>query len=299
MSSPNKDGPRIALFGANGQLGQDLSAIAATRGLTLVALQRPQFDATDLAGLDAALADLDFDVAINSVAVTRVDDCENNPAPAVAINARFAEALARTCARKKARLVQVSTDYVFGGQASREPLDEGATPAPINVYGQTKLQGETLARQAHDDVIVARVASLFGVAGASGKGGNFVETMIRYGRERGALKVVADQVMSPTGSWDAAEALLDLIRVEAPAGVYHVVNSGAASWHEFAAAIIDRAGVEATVSPIPTSEFPTPARRPPYSVLANAKVEKALGRSMPAWQDALDRYLGAKGHRQT
>ncbi|WP_419253373.1 dTDP-4-dehydrorhamnose reductase [Caulobacter sp. ErkDOM-YI] len=299
MSSSNTDGPRVALFGANGQLGHDLAAIAASRGLTLIALQRPQFDATDLAGLDAALADLDFDVAINSVAVTRVDDCEKDAGPAVAINADFAQALARTCARKKARLVQVSTDYVFGGQASRQPLDEDATPAPINVYGQTKLQGEALASQAHDDVIVARVASLFGVAGASGKGGNFVETMIRFGRERGALKVVADQVMSPTSSWDAAEAILDLIRVEAPAGLYHVVNSGAASWHEFASAIIDRAGVAATVSPIPTSDFPTPARRPPYSVLANAKVEKALGRSMPAWQDALDRYLTAKGHRQT
>ncbi|ALL14980.1 dTDP-4-dehydrorhamnose reductase [Caulobacter henricii] len=291
--------PRIALFGANGQLGHDLSALAAARGLDLVALQRPAFDATDLAGLDAALADLDFDVAINSVAVTRVDDCEANPAPAVAINARFAEALARTCARKKARLVQVSTDYVFGGQAQRTPLDEEAAPAPINVYGETKLQGEVLACQAHDDVIVARVASLFGVAGASGKGGNFVETMIRFGRERGALKVVADQVMSPTSSWDAAEAILDLIRVDAPGGLYHVVNSGAASWHDFASAIIDRAGVAASVSPIPTSEFPTPARRPPYSVLANGKVEKALGRTMPAWQDALDRYLTAKGHRQT
>jgi dTDP-4-dehydrorhamnose reductase len=289
--------PRIALFGANGQLGQDLSAIAATRGLTLLALQRPMFDAADRAGLDAALADLDFDIAINSVAVTRVDDCEKDPAPAVAINAHFAETLAKACATKKARLIQVSTDYVFGGQAQRTPLDEDAATAPINVYGETKLKGETLARQAHDDVVVARVASLFGVAGASGKGGNFVETMIKYGRERGALKVVADQVMSPTSSWDAAEAILDLIKVEAPAGLYHVVNSGAASWHEFAAAIIDRAGVAATVSPIPTSEFPTPARRPPYSVLTNGKVEKALGRSMPAWQDALDRYLGAKGHR--
>jgi dTDP-4-dehydrorhamnose reductase len=291
--------PRIALFGANGQLGQDLSALAATRGLDLIALQRPMFDATDRAGLDAALADLDFDVAINSVAVTRVDDCEKDPTPAVAINAHFAEALAKVCAGKKARLVQVSTDYVFGGQASREPLDEDSATAPINVYGETKLQGETLARQAHDDVIVARVASLFGVAGASGKGGNFVETMIKFGRERGALKVVADQVMSPTSSWDAAEAILDLIEVEAAPGLYHVVNSGAASWHQFAEAIIDRAGVTATVAPIPTSEFPTPARRPPYSVLANAKVEKALGRSMPAWQDALDRYLTAKGHRQT
>jgi dTDP-4-dehydrorhamnose reductase len=287
-------GPRIALFGANGQLGQDLSAIAASRGLSLIALQRPMFDATDRAGLDAALAGLDFDVAINSVAVTRVDDCEKDPAPAVAINAHFAETLARACAAKKARLVQVSTDYVFGGQTQRAPLDEDAATAPINVYGETKLQGEALA---HDDVIVARVASLFGVAGASGKGGNFVETMIKFGRERGALKVVADQVMSPTSSWDAAEAILDLIKVEAEPGLYHVVNSGTASWYDFAAAIIDRASVAATVAPIPTSEFPTPARRPPYSVLANAKVEKALGRTMPAWQDALDRYLTANGHR--
>ncbi|OYX93468.1 MAG: NAD(P)-dependent oxidoreductase, partial [Caulobacter sp. 35-67-4] len=111
--------PRIALFGANGQLGQDLSSIASARGLTLIALQRPMFDATDAAGLDAALADLDFDVAINSVAVTRVDDCEKDPAPAVAINAYFAEALSMVFARKKARLVQVSTDYVFGGQDQR------------------------------------------------------------------------------------------------------------------------------------------------------------------------------------
>ena len=195
--------------------------------------------------------------------------------------------------------MQVSTDYVFGGQTQRAPLDEDAAPAPVNVYGATKALGETLAQLESDDVIVARVASLFGVAGASGKGGNFVETMIKFGRERGALKVVADQMMSPTSSWDAAEAILDLIKVEADPGVYHVVNSGAASWRDFAAAVIDRAGVAATVSAIPTSEFPTPARRPPYSVLANAKVEKALGRSMPPWQDALDRYLTAKGHRQT
>lgn len=296
MSSPRVSGPRIALFGANGQLGQDVSAIAAARGLDLIALQRPMFDATDRAGLETALADLRFDVAINSVAVTRVDDCEKDPAPAVAINAHFAETLARICAARKARLVQVSTDYVFGGQAERTPLDEDAGPAPVNIYGATKALGETLARMECDDVIVARVASLFGVAGASGKGGNFVETMIRFGRERGALKVVADQTMSPTGSWDAAEAILDLIKVEAAPGLYHVVNSGAASWHQFASAIIERTGVAASVSPIPTAEFPTPARRPAYSVLANAKLEKALGRTMPTWQDALDRYLSAKGH---
>jgi dTDP-4-dehydrorhamnose reductase len=289
---------RIALFGANGQLGSDLKALAAGRGLDLLPVTRAQVDAGDPAtGFD----DLAFDVAINCVAVTHVDGCETDPAPAVAINAHFAGRLARACATKGARLVQVSTDYVYGGQIEREPLSEDVGRAPVNVYGATKALGEDLARLGHDDVIIARVASLFGVAGASGKGGNFVETMIRLGRERGRLTVVDDQVMSPTASWDAGEAILDLIAAQAPAGVYHVVNSGAASWCDFAKAIIGKAkvtkdGVAAEVAPIPTRQFPTPARRPPYSALSNARLEAAIGRPMPHWADALDRYLAAKGH---
>lgn len=285
-------GPRIALFGANGQLGSDMTKQAAERGLALVAVTRAQLDAADPA---AGFDDLAFDVAINCVAVTRVDECEKDPAPAVAINAHFAGRLAKACAAKGARLVQVSTDYVYGGQAQREPLSEEIGRAPVNVYGATKALGEDLARLEHDDVIIARVASLFGVAGASGKGGNFVETMLRFGEERGRLTVVADQVMSPTASWDAGEAILDLIAVNAPAGDYHVVNSGVASWWEFASRIIERAGVSAEVAPIPTSDFPTPARRPPYSALSSAKLAAAIGRPMPHWTDALDRYLQAKG----
>ncbi|USQ96146.1 dTDP-4-dehydrorhamnose reductase [Caulobacter sp. RL271] len=289
---------RIALFGANGQLGSDLTTLAARRGLDLAPVTRAQLDAADPA---AGLGDLDFDVAINCVAVTRVDDCEKDPAPAVAINAHFAGRLAKACAARGARLVQVSTDYVYGGQDQRQPLSEDIGRAPVNVYGATKALGEDLARLEHDDVIVARVASLFGVAGASGKGGNFVETMIRFGRERGRLTVVDDQVMSPTASWDAGEAILDLIGAQAPAGTYHVVNSGVASWCDFATAIIEKAkvtkdGVAAEVAPIPTSQFPTPARRPPYSALSNAKLEAAIGRPMPHWTQALDRYLAAKGH---
>jgi dTDP-4-dehydrorhamnose reductase len=284
---------RIALFGANGQLGSDLVTLAAQRGLDLLPVTRAQVDATDP---EATFEGLDFDVAVNCVAATRVDDCEKDHASAEAINAAFAGRLAHACAARGARLVQVSTDYVYGGQAEREPLSEAVARAPVNVYGATKALGEDLAFQAHDDVIVARVASLFGVAGASGKGGNFVETMIRLAKERGRLTVVDDQVMSPTASWDAGEAILDLIAARAPAGVYHVVNAGVASWCEFAAAIIEKAGVAAEVVPIPTSQFPTPARRPPYSALSNAKLEAAIGRPMPAWTDALDRYLTAKGH---
>lgn len=285
-------GPRIALFGANGQLGSDIARQATEHGLDFVAVTRAQLDAADPS---ASLDSLSFDVAINCVAVTRVDDCERDPAPAVAINAHFAGRLAKACAAKGARLVQVSTDYVYGGQPQREPLSETVGRAPVNVYGATKALGEDLARLEHDDVIVARVASLFGVAGASGKGGNFVETMLRFGQERGRLTVVADQIMSPTASWDAGEAILALIAAEAPAGDYHVVNSGVASWWDFAARIVERAGVAAEVAPIPTLDFPTPARRPPYSALSNAKLSAAIGRPMPHWTDALDRYLRAKG----
>lgn len=285
--------PRIALFGANGQLGSDLVTLAGQRGLDLLPVTRARIDAADP---EAGLDDLAFDVAINCVAVTRVDDCEKDPAPAVAINAHFAGRLAKACATRSARLVQVSTDYVYGGQTQRAPLSEEVGRAPVNVYGATKALGEDLARLEHDDVLVARVASLFGVAGASGKGGNFVETMIRFGKARDRLTVVDDQVMSPTASWDAGEAILDLIGARAPAGVYHVVNSGAASWCDFAQAIIRKAGVAAEVAPIPTSQFPTPARRPPYSALSNARLEAVIGRPMPHWTDALDRYLAAKGH---
>ncbi len=285
--------PRIALFGANGQLGSDLVALAGRRGLELVPVTRAQLDAADP---EASFEGLAFDIAINCVAATRVDDCERDPAPAVAINAHFAGRLALACAARGARLVQVSTDYVFGGQGEREPLSEDVGRAPVNVYGATKALAEDLIRLDHDDVIVARVASLFGVAGASGKGGNFVETMLRFGKERGRLTVVDDQVMSPTASWDAGEAILDLIAARAPAGTYHVVNSGVASWYAFARQIVTRAGVAAEVLPIPTRQFPTPARRPPYSALSNAKLEAALGRPMPHWTDALDRYLAAKGH---
>jgi len=283
---------RIALFGANGQLGTDLLGLAVARGLDVTPVTRAQLDAADPT---ASFAGLDFDVAINCVAATRVDDCERDPGPAVAINAHFAGRLAQACAARGARLVQVSTDYVYGGQAQVEPLGEHVGRAPVNVYGATKALGEDLARLDHDDVIVARVASLFGVAGASGKGGNFVETMLRLGREKGRLTVVSDQIMSPTASLDAGEAILDLIAAQAPAGDYHVVNSGTASWCAFAEAIIAKAGVAAEVVPIPTRQFPTPARRPPYSALSNAKLVSTIGRPMPHWTHALDRYLAAKG----
>ena len=289
---------KALLLGPNGQLGTDIRAAFEAGGTPVSALTplgRDVVDLSDIEAATAAIAGQDFDVLVNCSSYHKTDEVEANAQAAIAINAHLVARLAAICGEKRARLVHVSTDYVFGGQEKRAPLTETDAPAPLNVYGASKLMGESLALASGADVLVLRVASLFGVAGASGKGGNFVETMIRFGRERGALKVVADQIMSPTATMDVADALMALIKAGAPSGVWHVVNSGQASWAEFAARIIERAGVAASVTPIPSAEYPTPARRPPWSVLDNAK----LGRLHPMrpWQEALDAYLKAKGHR--
>ena len=185
---------------------------------------------------------------------------------------------------------------MFGGDSSRRrPLREGDPTAPVNVYGASKAMGETLVRLASDDVVILRTASLFGVAGAGGRGGNFVETMIRVARERGSLRVVDDQAMSPTASADVAGVLLRMLVDGCAPGVYHVVNGGSATWFEFACEIVRRAGVAADVTPCATGEYPVRAARPRYSVLDNAKAAAAFG-ALPSWQDALERYLRAKEH---
>lgn len=289
---------KTILLGPNGQLGFDIQRENARRGepLDIAPVAR---GALDLGNVDAAIENLrgrDFQLLVNCSSYHRTDEAESNAQLAFTINARLVARLAELCAEKKARLVHISTDYVFGGEERSAPLDESAAKAPVNVYGASKAMGEVLAAMTGADIVIGRVASLFGVAGASGKGGNFVETMIRAGREKGALRVIADQTMSPTATADVAAALLDMLKRGVPSGLWHVVNSGAATWHEFATRIIDRAGVAATVAPIATSDYPTAAKRPAYSVLDNAKLQAAIGPMRP-WQDALDDYLAAKGYR--
>ena len=167
----------------------------------------------------------------------------------------------------------------------------------VGLDGAVFVDGDTLARLTCDNVIILRVASLFGVAGTGGRGGNFVETMIRSGREQGSLRVVDDQTMSPTATVDVARVVIRILTEGCPPGLYHVVNTGSATWFDFAREIVRRAGVETTVSACATGEFAVRAERPRYSALDNAKVTAALG-AMPAWQDALERYLRAKGHAE-
>ena len=289
---------RVLLLGPNGQLGQDLLLAHRKSGepFGLQALGRDRLDLAEPEVVESVLERMEFEALANCTGYHRTDEVEDNATDAFTVNAHAVQAMARVCARKGARFVHVSTDYVFGGdRARRRPLREDDPTAPVNVYGASKAMGETLARLESDDVVVLRVASLFGVAGASGKGGNFVETMIRAGRERGALRVVDDQTMSPTATEDVARVMVRMLRDGCPPGLYHVVNAGSATWFEFAREIVRRAGVEAEVAPCATSEYPVRAARPAYSVLDNAKVSAAFG-ALPPWQDALDRYLRAKGH---
>ena len=293
--------PRALLLGPHGQLGHDVRRAHAESGETieLIPLPRDRLDVSREGMVERVLGELRFDALVNCAAHTRVDEAEGNASAAFAVNAHAVRAMARVCAAKRARLLHISTDYVFGGDHARQsPLREDDPTAPLNVYGASKAMGETLARLACDDAVILRVASLFGVAGTGGRGGNFVETMIRAGRERGSLRVVDDQTMSPTATADVARVVIRMLAKGCPPGLYHVVNAGSATWFDFAREIVRRAGVEAVVSPCATGEFAVRAERPRYSVLDNSKVTAALG-AMPAWQDALERYLRARGHARS
>lgn len=300
---------RLLVLGAGGQLGHDMVRVARDAGIAVRGLGRRELDlAPEPAGQAeaapspepdpvAGLRDLDFDVLVNCAAYTRVDDAEADPAAAFALNARAPALLAGACAERGARLVQVSTDYVFDGEA-RRPYREDDAPAPLGVYGASKLTGEALARRAHPrGTLVVRTASLFGIAGArraeAGTGGNFVETMIRRGGQTGRLRVVDDVVMSPTCTLDLARAIVHLLGDDAPAGTYHVAGLGQASWYELARAVVAGAGVDAVVEPIPSGEYPTPAVRPAFSVLDTGRA-LAAGCPLRPWQDALAHYLAER-----
>ena len=288
---------RVLLLGASGQLGSDIHGVHQEAGepFELSLMTRDLLDVSEPDKLESVLTSLDFDAIVNCTGYHRTDEVEDNASLAFAVNAHAVQAMARACAAKQARLFHVSTDYVFGGKVWGRPLREDDPIAPVNVYGASKAMGETLAGLVSDDVIIVRVASLFGTAGASGKGGNFVETIIRASKETQELRVVVDQVMSPTATADVAVVMHHMLVAGCAPGTYHAVNGGAASWYEFACGIVRSAGIDAEVVPCSSEEYPTRAVRPRYSALDNARVSTAFG-AMPPWQDALERYLRAKGH---
>jgi dTDP-4-dehydrorhamnose reductase len=296
----------VMLFGANGQLGTDIrdafAAGAATRHTLIAAARGPlsetrhrviAVDIADAEATRAALAAHRPNVVINCAAFHRVDDIEADAAMALRVNALAAQQLARACKEIDCALLHISTDYVFDG-AKRTPYVESDLPNPLSAYGASKLAGELLIRAAWPKHYIVRTCGLYGAAGASGKGGNFVNTMLRLAREGKPLRVVADQTCTPTATRDLAAQLLPLIETAAY-GTYHITNQGECTWQAFANAIFECAGLDARAQAISSAEYNAHAVRPPYSVLDNAGL-RALGIDrMPHWRDALAAYVAARG----
>jgi dTDP-4-dehydrorhamnose reductase len=278
---------RIALLGANGQLGSDLSKSFAGHDLTL--FTRDDFEVTDNARAREILVPAQPEVIVNTTAYHRVDDCESQPEVAYATNVLAVLNLARIANDIGARLVHFSTDYVFDG-ASAAPYTEASAALPLSVYGNSKLAGEFIVRSTAKDHLVIRTCGLYGKAGSRGKGGNFVEIMLAKARAGQAIRVVADQVLTPTSTASLATQVRVMIE-RGLNGLFHATDEGSCSWHEFAAAIFEIAGVKADLSPTTSELYRSPAKRPRYSVLENARL-KGLGLNrMPHWRDALSTYL--------
>jgi dTDP-4-dehydrorhamnose reductase len=289
---------RYAVLGAAGQLGRDLCPRLPG---DVIALSRDGSHAADLTrpeSLRAMLDDVRPDVVINCAAYNFVDRAESEPTEAFAVNAWGVRELARLCGQRDCLLVHFSTDYVFGlDPTRRQPWTEDDAPGPVSVYGLSKLTGEYLVRTLCPRHIVIRTCGLYGVWGSGGKGGNFVETMLRLAGQGKALRVVDDQICTPSYTVDIAEAAVALLSVGRP-GLYHVTNSGSCSWYEMARTIFELSGVKANLTPITSDEYGAPARRPAYSVLDLMGL-RSLGLPTPRpWAAALTTYLRERANKQ-
>lgn len=282
---------RIIVVGATGQLGTDLVEALRQDGKSeVVPLSHAACDCMDLKKVDQVIGSLHPDTVVNCAAYVRVDDCEEHASEAFNINAVCALNVARACAASNALCVYISTDYVFDGTKAT-PYQESDFPNPINVYGASKLAGEYLTRQATPCWLIIRMASLFGKTGSRGKGGNFVETVIKKAKAGERLNVVNDITISPTYTRDAAGAVARLLRSRAT-GLFHVTNAGTCTWYGFARAISEIAGLGDPVHPVSSTEFLMAARRPKNSSLGSNRA----GFELRPWQDALKAYLLEKGH---
>ena len=283
---------RVVVVGAAGQLGREL--VRALPPTSTIALSRADLDVRDAGAVAARIAALRPAIVVNAAADNRVDHAERAPDEAVAVNALAVAALAAACRAQDAWLVQMSTDYVFDGRAS-VPYREDDAPNPLGAYARSKLAGELLARALAPRHAVVRVAGLYATGGSQAKGGSFVDRLLAQARSGAPLRVVADQVTAPTWARDVAAALGRLLprfaRGDAPAGVYHVTNAGSCSWHEFACAALELAGVDARVERITGAELQAPAPRPAYSVLANTRLTTLGEPPLRPWRDALAAYL--------
>jgi len=286
---------KVAVTGANGQLGTDLCRVLES--FDVIPLTHADIEIANIVSVRRVMLKHKPAVIINTAAFVRVDDCEDEHDKAFSVNALGARNVAVVAQELGAKLVHISTDYVFGGEAEPRtiPYTEFDTPAPLSVYGRSKLAGENLARHFCLRHFIVRASGLFGVAGSSGKGGNFIETMLRLAKERDELRVVNDQVFSPTYTLDLARKIAQLMTTDYY-GIFHITNTGACSWYEFTVEIFKLAGITTPVVPITSDQYPQKAQRPHYSVLDNYHLRLLDMDDVRSWQEALRDYMVARGH---
>jgi dTDP-4-dehydrorhamnose reductase len=279
---------RVAVIGASGQLGSDLVEALRQPGFECLTPSHAELDVCDHAHTASILKALQPSVIVNLTAFHKVEACEADPERAFAVNCHAVHRLAEVAESLEALLVHISTDYVFGGE-QMTPYAEESLPLPRQVYGVSKLAGEHLVRHQSPRHLVIRSSGLYGKRGSSGKGGNFVETMLERGRQ-GPVKVVTDQVLSPTSTRDLSEMIVRLIRADV-SGLVHVTNSGSCSWYEFAREIFAISGNPVEVIPVATHMMPSSVVRPRYSVLDNKRLRDEGFPALRPWQNAVASYL--------
>ncbi len=282
---------KILVTGAGGQLGSEIKDLAAQYSTdNFVFVDRDEMALDDLDQVRNVLDDVEPDIIISSGAYTAVDRAESEPDLVDVINHQAVATMAEWAKSNDRKVIHISTDYVFQGN-SATALKEDEPTDPINVYGLSKQRGEAAISSSGADAVIIRTAWVYSAYGA-----NFVKTMIRLMSEREEISVIADQIGSPTYAHDLAKAILDIIYTDKwQAGIYHFSNEGEISWYDFAIAIRELKGLNCTVNAIPTEQYPTPAKRPKYSLLDKTKIKAQYGVAVPEWKDSLQQMLEKLG----
>ena len=275
---------KVLVTGTKGQLGYDVVNELEKRGHTAVAVDIEEMDITDAVSVERVITEAEVEAVIHCAAYTAVDAAEDNVEICRRVNAEGTENIAKVCKKLDLKMIYISTGYVFGGEGERpwEPDDERH---PLNVYGQTKYEGELAVEKYLEKYFIVRIAWVFGVNGK-----NFIKTMLKLSETHEELNVVDDQVGSPTYTYDLAVLLVDMVESD-KYGRYHATNEGLCTWYEFAKEIFRQAGVEVKVNPVTSDMFPAKAKRPKNSRMSKDKLDANGFHRLPTWQDALERYL--------
>lgn len=275
---------KILVTGVRGQLGYDVVQEGESRGLDMFGTDVDNMDITDAGQVKQVIEAYKPDAVIHCAAYTAVDAAEDNQELCRKINVNGTRNIAEVCRDLDIPMMYFSTDYIFDGQGENF-WKEDDPKKPLNVYGQTKYEGELAVQELIDKHFILRISWVFGV-----NGNNFIKTMLRVGPQRGEVGVVADQIGSPTYTYDLAKLVIDMIQTD-KYGAYHVTNEGICSWYEFACEIFKQAGLDVKVNPLTTAEYPAKAARPFNSRMSKDKLINAGFKMLPGWQDALERYL--------